>query len=297
MKLILAILFLTVAGVAHAVDVDESDVSISPSWALPETPFAVDTEVSQQALATSVGVRDADNKCKCELNIPALLGKARGPFAVKLDAQEVKINRLTARIQKLSDELDERFAAYDQEGDKLADLTAKLNAFTGDGCPKGQFQCGGDDGCVSDVLVCDGTADCTNGVDESRCNITAAVGTLWKGAIVYDHCSQRQPKSIALAITKITQLDWFPSRPKVEALLILDRETEGGYSTDSLLLRGVFDFGGRQVVFSAPEEDGLAFRCQFDNFHSDFCTGNIFRESTGLTCAEAILQKQADNQQ
>ena len=77
-------------------------------------------------------------------------------------------------------------------------------------------------------------------------------------------------------------------------MLILEKETESSISTDSLLIKGTFDFGGRQVVFAAPEEDGLAFRCQFDGFHADRCTGNVFRETTGVACAEVILQRVDD---
>lgn len=301
MKVLIFLLFL--AASAFAASVSRSKVgevaAPAPAWALPETPFSLgsdeddhdDDDDDTTDVAASAGVRGDDGKCVCELSVPSLLGRARGPFAVKLDAQEVKINRLTARIQKLSDELDARLAEADKEGDHVAELTAKLNAFKGDGCPKGQFQCGTDDGCISDVLVCDGSNDCSNGRDEQRCNITSAVGTSWKGDVTWDQCTARHPKSITLAITKITQLDWFPSRPKVEGLLILERETENAYKTDSLLLKGVFDFGGRQVVFSAPEQDGLAFRCQFDGLHPDRCTGNVFRESTGLSCAEVVMQR------
>ena len=46
-------------------------------------------------------------------------------------------------------------------------------------------------------------------------DITATAGSSWKGAVTWDQCTQRKPKSIKLVITKITQLDWFPSRPKV----------------------------------------------------------------------------------
>jgi len=299
MKVIIFLLFL--AASAYAASVSRSGggpVAVpAPAWALPETPFSVasdddhddDHDDDDDEVAAATGVRGEDGKCVCELNVPSLLGRARGPYAVKLDAQEVKINRLTARIQKLSDELDARLAEADEDAGHLADLTSKLKAFTGDGCPKGQFQCGTDDGCISDVLVCDGSNDCSNGRDEARCNITSAVGTSWKGAVTWDQCTARHPKSITMAITKITSLEWFPSRPKVEGLLIMERETESAFKTDSLVLKGVFDFGGRQVVFSAPEADGLAFRCKFDGLHPDRCTGNVFRESTGVTCAEVVM--------
>lgn len=37
----------------------------------------------------------------------------------------------------------------------------------GTGCSPRQFACGGDThDCVSDLMTCDGTADCANGADE-----------------------------------------------------------------------------------------------------------------------------------
>ena len=133
MFLILLLATSVYAGVARPKSGNSgSSVGLAPAWALPETPFSLDAETEEQPIvADSTGIKDDDNNCVCELNIPALLGKARGPFAVKLDTQEVKINRLTARLQRLIDELDERLAAADQESDKLKDLTARLNAHTG----------------------------------------------------------------------------------------------------------------------------------------------------------------------
>jgi hypothetical protein len=221
---------------------------------------------------------DEDNKCDEE--------------AAKADAN--LLDDVTHQLESLADVVDS-MPDPTVAGLVIEDLEHELDILSHDVCtPWKQFSCRlTDHHCISSVLVCDGTEDCENGADEveRHCTVGTPAGSVWRGNVVYDHCTNRKPQTLEVEIQSVETVPYFPARPQVGAELHVAQQFKE-YDTWAVLhMDGYWQPAERAVVFTAPESDGLGFTCQFFGTDVDTCVAHVIREQTFEPCAEFILHR------
>ena len=85
-----------------------------------------------------------------------------------------------------------------------------------------------------------------------------------------------------------------PSNPQIKAHMVIAHETDAIDETASLPVKGAFSQGRHRLIFTAPEDDGLALRCTFDGHNWDRCVGEIGHHGHGPhgePCAEFIFHR------
>lgn len=209
-----------------------------------------------------------------------------------LQDQEDRIARLAELVHELEEMADDNLSHNDEEA--LMALDSRLDKFTGDGCPNGDFQCGGlTRQCVSSLYVCDGEDDCNNGHDEDEhtCHLLPESGTAWVGGKVYDDCTNRKPYEIQVSIGDVDITKWFTARPKVQGTVVLRSKNRKYTATASLPASGLYDYAHRSLYFAPPEADRLGLELTWDTGSNDSVNCYIVRESTGEHCAHFVLYK------
>jgi hypothetical protein len=208
---------------------------------------------------------------------------------------EDRLNRVTARLQHIEDELESRL---DPElKSKALSLEHRVDLLEESDCDtKDHYDCGGDDNeCVSRLFVCDGHNDCRNGDDEEHCDLPTAAGDVFEGHVVFDNCTRRRPETITFTITAVKTTEVYTSLPFVRAVIEIETETDEEELHVSLPTVGYYRFSSQNLVLLPPEDDGLALVCDFDGHDLDKCVGDIKRVTTLETCAQFVFFRQSED--
>jgi len=208
---------------------------------------------------------------------------------------EDRLNRVTARLQHIEDELESRL---DPElKSKALSLEHRVDLLEESDCDtKDHYDCGGDDNeCVSKLFVCDGHKDCRNGDDEEHCELPTAAGDVFEGHVVFDNCTRRRPETITFTITAVKTTEVYTSLPFVRAVIEIETETDEEELHVSLPTVGYYRFSSQNLVLLPPEDDGLALVCDFDGHDLDKCVGDIKRVTTLETCAQFVFFRQSED--
>jgi len=207
-----------------------------------------------------------------------------------VDQLEEDVEKLEKAFEKLSDDVDKS---------QIRRLKARLRVLEGNDCKKNEVSCGGDiPECVSQLFVCDGHKDCTNGRDEDErvCDASVvAVGSSFHGTYHWKNCLQRDDHDGIITIVASKQLPFFTPRVWVRATItsVAGDQLHPSWTTYSYTARGYFAFGTRRLVL-LPEKGSphqLATLCTFsfgDNNHADCKLGS---QASLLECASARINR------
>jgi len=211
------------------------------------------------------------------------------------DDLDSRLNKITARLQHLDDELDKRLDP--KLKDRALSLEHRLEELEERDCDKYHYNCGGNDQeCVSRLFVCDGHKDCRNGDDEKHCEFPTKVGDHFHGTVVFDHCTQRHPEHINFHITAVKESAAYSAFPMVRAVIEIDSEDHDEESSVALPTKGYYRFATQNLILQPPEDDGLGLICDFDGHNFDKCVGNIVHMASLEPCAKFIFFRKHDDE-
>ncbi|CAH1787062.1 unnamed protein product [Owenia fusiformis] len=197
-------------------------------------------------LLVSVAVAAADGSCNCQFSFPGYGGAGgRGAVvATRVDAQELRIGRLEASIQKLSDKFSSSGKDYNEAISVLDYLNDKVEEIRPKKCADGQIECLDNGDCVNELLICDGQNDCVDGSDEEDrvCKLPFGVGKEYNGRLLSgNECLKGgYPADVSVTITSLTRMPWFPQRPKVDARVVYKYSDHGTDVAGSYKVHGYY---------------------------------------------------------
>lgn len=208
-------------------------------------------------------------------------GYGRSFIGQRIDDSAFRLERLEARLNDIRNRLE-----TDDQVDHSLDVLAKVDQLDGARCPSGEFMCGENSMCVSDLLACDGREDCPNGDDESegRCRNRARAGQSFSGRIHWEGCKANPDSDMTIAITANEMINYFPSRVWLQARTTFDTGNDAS-SYDSA---GFLNYG--QNSFSLAPPAGKYFNAVC-NFVTDDVVDCAIQSSSGARCADVRLSR------
>lgn len=217
------------------------------------------------------------------------------PSDLQVATQKLRLGALQDDFTSFRDKVTTRTARGKEVDAKVRDLRIRLGFLEDSGCDdEFEMQCGGESPlCISRLLICDGFNDCPNGIEESECDVYTPSGSVWKGDIIYDHCSKRQPEHIRMTIENYRVIDYLRSFPEVTATLEFDSHLHDYDYSSSVEVSGVMDLkpGEHLLYLSPPDDDSVALGCIFDGTNNEYCKGQIMRERTREICGEFFMTR------
>uniref|UniRef100_A0A0N7Z862 Linker l1b n=1 Tax=Glossoscolex paulistus TaxID=1046353 RepID=A0A0N7Z862_9ANNE len=201
--------------------------------------------------------------------------------ATRLALTEAEIKQQFLRLQNLTEEMEEiklkvRKLPRLTESFYEYRLNARITALEGSGCYPDQVQCGSMTAaqCLSDLFVCDGIKDCSNGRDEDP-NICSEdpvkLGNAFVGLSYWSSCNMRNTHRSVLILTASKRSPVFKARVWVKAFLVhhITKDKDEAYE-----VAGYFNFARRNLLLMPLDltSKELAVNCFFnrgDHVHLD----------------------------
>lgn len=215
-----------------------------------------------------------------------VLNAAQNVLTVRSDVNQLRLDRLTAAVENAEAE----FKTLDNHDDDhdVDHLEGRLEKLTGNGCEKREFQCGGvSPQCVSNLLVCDGSADCDNGHDEDDnvCVNLMTEGSSWSWDADWGTCVSSQGHAGKMLITSATRSKSFSSWVKLGVTITMDDGNDHDDKFDTALSTGgIWTFAGRKLIIYPGTPGFPATVCRFENGNNDHCEGELVKIDTWETC-------------
>jgi len=223
-------------------------------------------------------------------------GRLAGIVEPRLAANAIRIVQLEKHIEKLKHRIEE--AEHVDPERFLNDIKARLDTLEGTHCDDHEFQCG-EEGqeCISDLLVCDGHADCHNKHDEDEkvcSSVPVKAGHVLRGMVHWERCRVRDDHMITVTIVSTRRYKFFAARVFIKAIISVEfKDDEGREVKMELPFHGGYNFANHRFVLFAdetgPKTPHFSLRCDFDHGDAERADCHIETVMTQQQCATVHL--------
>lgn len=204
-------------------------------------------------------------------------------MAFRLERLASKLDNMKGRVKEI---------ARADEADHAEALSAHLSRLEGGRCQDNEFQCGKERQCVSTLLVCDGTEDCQNGLDEDEdvCRNMAQAGDVFRGHIRWEACKANPEADLTITISRNKIVNYFQPRVWLSANVNLEYDEGHKHVGHANSHEGFYNYGRRRLVLQPSEGDHIGAVCDF--FTDDLADCTITEVGTLTDCARVRVHRE-----